>query len=225
LFLDFTFFPLFFLAFSIILALVFVSIVSLINYSDTLLKVNKYPARLTFFGYLVALTFFLLFLYFLILKKNLIIIIFLFLIFFLFFAKNITVDFWLILMFSIFANLGFLLVQDFLFFYIFLEFVSLTFYTLASLNKKSILAAEAAIKYFVFGSIASVFFLISISCFYGLFGTISWNDLSLFLLFSLNFTNFKNLLLLFAAFFFLIGFLIKLGLFPFYSWVPDVFFF
>jgi NADH:ubiquinone oxidoreductase subunit 2 (subunit N) len=99
-----------------------------------------------------------------------------------FFAFIKRVDFWLILFFSIFAQFCLLATSDFLMFFIFLEFVSLTFYVLSRLKLTSFLAAEASMKYFVFGSLASVFVLLGISCFYGVFGTLIWNEISLFLL-------------------------------------------
>lgn len=82
-----------------------------------------------------------------------------------------------------------------------------------------------SLKYFIVNAVASIFILLAITLFYGLFGTFSLKTISSLLLFSIN--DIPNKLLYFntvlALFFFYLGLFIKLGLAPFHLWVFDVY--
>lgn len=115
----------------------------------------------------------------------------------------------------------FLLVSsyDLLSVYLSIEFLSLIFYTLAAWKRDSGFSAEAGLKYFILGSLASVFFLFGSSLLYLVTGTT--NIGSLILLFN-NLSDFSILgcggLLCIAS-----ALLFKLGSAPYHMWVIDVY--
>ena len=105
----------------------------------------------------------------------------------------------------------------FLTMYLGLELLSLTLYAMIALEKESSVAAEAAMKYFVLGSMASGFLLYGISIIFGLTGSIQMNTI-----FSLIGAE-QNVAWMMALIFILGGLLFKFGAFPFHMWVPDVY--
>ncbi|CAL8412670.1 unnamed protein product [Dictyota dichotoma] len=115
----------------------------------------------------------------------------------------------------------FLLVSsyDLLSVYLSIEFLSLIFYTLAAWKRDSGFSAEAGLKYFILGSLASVFFLFGSSLLYLVTGTTNLGSLTL--LFN-NLSDFSILgcvgMLCVAS-----ALLFKLGSAPYHMWVIDVY--
>jgi NADH-quinone oxidoreductase subunit N len=120
---------------------------------------------------------------------------------------------------------GFLMISsfDFLLFYLVLELQALSFYVLAALNVKSKFSAEAGIKYFITGALASGFLLLGVAFLYGYTGTVNFYQLNLF--FSLVDEARHGLvpILIFSILLILATLFIKLGVAPFHLWVPDVY--
>lgn len=114
----------------------------------------------------------------------------------------------------------FLLVStfDLIIMYLLLELQALSFYILASFSRDSTFSSEAGLKYFIFGSITSCFFLLGISLIYATTGTLNLDQLT-------NCLNFKklNTIFTFAILFVLFTFLFKIAVFPFHFWSPDVY--
>jgi len=101
--------------------------------------------------------------------------------------------------------------------YLIIELQSLASYVLSSFKRDSEFAAEAGLKYFVFGAVISCFFLLGFSCVYLTYGLLSFE-----LLFSILFEcfDFRSTL---GIFFILVGLLFKLGAAPFHLWICDVY--
>jgi NADH-quinone oxidoreductase subunit N len=108
--------------------------------------------------------------------------------------------------------------------YLAIELQSLSFYILTASQKKSILSVEAALKYFILGSIASGFILYGSSILYVITGSLNFNNIFLFLS-NINYLNNTDLLLgiLYGLIFIVIGILFKIGAAPFHFWLPDVY--
>ncbi|CAM9118983.1 unnamed protein product [Choristocarpus tenellus] len=108
---------------------------------------------------------------------------------------------------------------DLLSVYLSIELLSLIFYTLACWKRDSSFSAEAGLKYFVLGALASSFFLFGSSLIYFTIGTTSFP-----VLFILT-ENIKFSDLLFSLACTCIGssLLFKLGVAPFHIWVADVY--
>nr|YP_009672648.1 NADH dehydrogenase subunit 2 [Dictyopteris divaricata]QDB64133.1 NADH dehydrogenase subunit 2 [Dictyopteris divaricata] len=108
---------------------------------------------------------------------------------------------------------------DLLSIYLSIEFLSLIFYTLAAWKRDSGFSAEAGLKYFILGSLASLFFLFGSSLIYLVTGTTNLGTLSL--LFD-NLSSASTLSSL--GFLFVISALLfKLGAAPYHMWVADVY--
>jgi NADH-quinone oxidoreductase subunit N len=101
-----------------------------------------------------------------------------------------------------------------------LELMSVAVYVLAGINRRSVFAAEAALKYFLLGAFASGFFLYGVALLYGATGT---TNLALIdhQVRALNLGD--NLMLLIGTGMLLVGFGFKAAAVPFHMWTPDVY--
>ncbi|MEO7993210.1 MAG: NADH-quinone oxidoreductase subunit N [bacterium] len=96
-----------------------------------------------------------------------------------------------------------------------LEILSLPLYTLAALRKRDSRSKEAALKYFVLGSLASAVLIFGLMLIYGGAGSIDYRQLYQ--------PQLNPALYTIGALFVLVGLLFKGGLMPFYVWSPDVY--
>jgi NADH-quinone oxidoreductase subunit N len=101
--------------------------------------------------------------------------------------------------------------------YLGLELLSLSLYAMVAFDRDSGIAAEAAIKYFVLGAIASGVLLYGMSMVYGLTGTLDLDSLSRIV------RQAPNLGLIIGVAFIVAAIAFKFGAVPFHMWVPDVY--
>ncbi|MBX3695016.1 MAG: NADH-quinone oxidoreductase subunit NuoN [Steroidobacteraceae bacterium] len=101
--------------------------------------------------------------------------------------------------------------------YIGVELLGLSLYAMVAFDRESGVAAEAAMKYFVLGSIASGMLLYGISLVYGLTGTLALGELAQHLAAE------PGLGLIVGAGFIVAAIAFKFGAVPFHMWVPDVY--
>ncbi len=121
----------------------------------------------------------------------------------------------------LFATLGMLLLVsagNLVTAYLGLELLALSSYALVALNRDSAIAAEAAIKYFVLGALASGMLLYGMSMVYGATGTL---DLARIVAATPDVQH-PNLLAV-GVVFIVVGVAFKLGAVPFHMWLPDVY--
>ena len=102
--------------------------------------------------------------------------------------------------------------------YLGLEVLALSQYTLVAFNRDSALSAEAAMKYFVLGAIASGTLLYGISLLYGITGTLQLDELAA----RVGASDISVPALLALAFI-VVGVAFKFGAVPFHMWLPDVY--
>jgi NADH-quinone oxidoreductase subunit N len=95
-----------------------------------------------------------------------------------------------------------------------LELVSLSLYALTALNPARKESAEAALKYFTYGGVASAFLLFGISYLFGALGQLDITQATL--------AEAPRLVVV-AYLFILVGLGFKLALAPFHLWAPDVY--
>ena len=100
------------------------------------------------------------------------------------------------------------------------ELMSIPTYVLAGFNKRNPSSNEAAIKYFLFGALASAIIIYGISIAYGITG--STNIAEVIQGFATLDAEFIPLGLL-AVGLFIAGFGFKMGLVPFHMWLPDTY--
>ncbi|MDH5276821.1 MAG: NADH-quinone oxidoreductase subunit NuoN [Gammaproteobacteria bacterium] len=103
--------------------------------------------------------------------------------------------------------------------YLGLEILSLSLYAMVAFNRDSPVAAEAAMKYFVLGAIASGTLLYGMSLVYGVTGTLNIADLQA----SIAGGNAASLSLWVGLAFLVAGIAFKFGAVPFHMWAPDVY--
>jgi len=103
--------------------------------------------------------------------------------------------------------------------YVGLELQSLSAYVLASYRRMDDRSAEAGLKYFVLGALASGILLYGISLLYGFTGTMSFAGLSA----AFAREGVQSLGLLFGLVFVLAGIAFKASAVPFHMWTPDVY--
>lgn len=126
---------------------------------------------------------------------------------------------------ALFALLGILVMvsaHHFLSVYLGLELLSLSLYAMVAFDRDSPIAAEAAMKYFVLGAIASGTLLFGISIFYGVTGTLDLGALTSALA-AQGAGATENVALMLGLAFILVGVAFKLGAVPFHMWIPDVY--
>lgn len=109
--------------------------------------------------------------------------------------------------------------HDFLTLYVGLEMQSLALYILASFNRNSSRAAEAGMKYFILGALASGMILFGISFVYGFAGHTGFSVINEALA---NEADLHTGVIVGMAFI-LVGFAFKLSAVPFHMWTPDVY--
>ena len=102
--------------------------------------------------------------------------------------------------------------------YVGLELQSLAGYVLASYRRRDERSAEAGLKYFVLGALASGILLYGISLLYGFTGTTSFTGLA-----AAFGRGAPSLGLLFGLVFVLAGLAFKASVVPFHMWTPDVY--
>ena len=122
----------------------------------------------------------------------------------------------------LFATLGMMVMisaNHLLTLYLGLELLSLSLYALVALQRDSAVATEAAMKYFVLGSLASGMLLYGMSMLYGATGTLGIPQMAEIILAG----GAKEIVLVFALVFIVAGLGFKLGAVPFHMWVPDVY--
>ena len=101
--------------------------------------------------------------------------------------------------------------------YLGLELIALPSYALVALRRDDQRSTEAAMKYFVLGSLASGLLLYGLSMIYGVTGTLSLAQVA-------NITAMgNNTVLVLGLIFVVIGIAFKLGVVPFHMWLPDVY--
>lgn len=118
---------------------------------------------------------------------------------------------------SLFAILGMMLLvsaHNFIVLFLALELSALPVYALVALWQDSPYGSEAAMKYFVMGSLASGMLLYGLSMLYGATGSLNMTAIG---------HSSHDLLLIFGLVFILAGIAFKFGAAPFHLWVPDVY--
>jgi NADH-quinone oxidoreductase subunit N len=123
---------------------------------------------------------------------------------------------------SLFGLLGIFLMiggNNLLVIYMGLELLTLSSYALVALRRDSLVATEAAMKYFVLGAMASGFLLYGMSMLYGATGTLDVNEIAQVIASG----RIQHQVLVFGLVFVVAGLAFKLGVVPFHMWIPDVY--
>lgn len=101
--------------------------------------------------------------------------------------------------------------------YLGVELLALSVYAMVAFDRDSGISAEAAIKYFVLGAIASGALLYGMSLIYGLTGTLDLGEIAVRL------NSPSSLGVIMGLVFIVVAVAFKLGAVPFHMWLPDVY--
>lgn len=129
-------------------------------------------------------------------------------------------EYYILGLFSILGMMLMISAQHFISFYLSLELLSLPLYALVALRRNAGNCAEAAMKYFVMGALASGMLLYGLSLWYGASKTLYFSEFATILN---HLPADQNLLVALGLVFVLAGFAFKLGAAPFHMWAPDVY--
>jgi len=123
---------------------------------------------------------------------------------------------------ALFGTLGMMVMisaHHFITLFLGLELMALSQYAMVALQRDSVRATEAAMKYFVLGALSSGLLLYGMSMIYGGTGTLELTRVA----YSIEHGNARNTLALFGVVFVVAGIAFKLGAAPFHMWIPDVY--
>src|SRR5262249_50001544 len=114
--------------------------------------------------------------------------------------------------------------NDLLTMFVALEVLSLPLYLLCGLaRRRRLLSQEAALKYFLLGSMSSAFFLYGVALLYGYAGTLSLSGIAKAVEGTSTAGSHNDSLLLIGTALLGVGLLFKVGAVPFHTWTPDVY--
>lgn len=103
--------------------------------------------------------------------------------------------------------------------YLGLELMALSLYAMVALKRDDRRSTEAAMKYFILGSMASGFLLYGMSMIYGATGSLQISEISQ----AAAEQGSNNIILVFGLIFMVVAMAFKFGLVPFHMWVPDLY--
>ncbi len=123
---------------------------------------------------------------------------------------------------ALFATLGMMVMisaHHFVTLFLGLELLALSQYAMVALQRDSVRATEAAMKYFVLGALASGFLLYGMSMIYGATGSLELTRVAL----AFEQGEEKSIFAILGLVFVVAGVAFKLGVAPFHMWIPDVY--
>ncbi|MCB0727544.1 MAG: NADH-quinone oxidoreductase subunit N [Ignavibacteriae bacterium] len=126
-------------------------------------------------------------------------------------------EYYSMLLFALMGMMLMIFANDILIIFIGLELMSVCFYVLAGFLRLRQKSNESALKYFLLGAFMTGFILYGIALIYGITGTTN-----LTLIFS-DAKVLTNYVFIIGTALLIIGFMFKIGVFPFHMWIPDVY--
>ncbi len=129
-------------------------------------------------------------------------------------------EYYILSLFSVIGMMVLVSAYSFVSLYLGLELMSLPLYALIAIQRDDKEGAEAAIKYFVMGAVASGMLLYGLSMIYGATKSL---DITVVSQAISAIPPSENLILVFGLVFAVVGIAFKLGSVPFHMWVPDIY--
>jgi NADH-quinone oxidoreductase subunit N len=129
-------------------------------------------------------------------------------------------EFYLLMLGALLGGLALIGARHFVSFFLGLETLSISLYTLIGYHREQPVQTEGAIKYLVLSGVSSAFLLFGMAIIYGLSGTMGFDGLAGWMA---GLAKKDPFLSLSGLVFVLIGIGFKLGVVPFHLWTPDVY--
>lgn len=135
-------------------------------------------------------------------------------------ARSTTTEVYPLTLFAVAGMLLFPVATDLITLFVALEVLSLPLYLMAGLSRYRRMASqEAALKYFLLGAFSSAFFLFGAAFIYGYSASITFAGIQAAVVGGAG----NDVFLLLGIALMSVGFLFKVGAFPFHAWSPDVY--
>ncbi|MEO6693707.1 MAG: NADH-quinone oxidoreductase subunit N [Ignavibacteria bacterium] len=126
-------------------------------------------------------------------------------------------EYYSLLLFSVMGMMLMVFANDILIIFIGLELMSICFYVLTGFLRLRQKSNESALKYFLLGAFMTGFILYGIALIYGISGTTNLTQIYA------TPKLFTQYVFMIGIGLFIIGFMFKIGVFPFHMWIPDVY--
>ncbi len=126
-------------------------------------------------------------------------------------------EYYSLLLFALLGMQIMIYANDMILVFLGLETMSVCFYVLTGMMRKRAKSNESAMKYLLLGAFMTGFLLYGMSLIYGATGFTSISSIYT------TFTALKSPMFLMGVALFMIGFMFKIGIFPFQMWIPDVY--
>ena len=130
---------------------------------------------------------------------------------------NKIIPFYSIFLLLVTGLMGMTITGDIFNFYVFLEISSLAAYALIAMGDRGD-GVVASFNYLIMGTVAASFILLGIGYLYAVTGSLNMADMQ-----NLLPVIYDSKVVLAALAFFMVGFSIKIGLFPLHAWLPDAY--
>ena len=129
-------------------------------------------------------------------------------------------EYYILLMLATLGSSMMVISTHFISFFVSLETLTISLYTLISYYREREKAIEAGLKYLVLAAMSSAFLLFGMALIYAVSGEMSFHGL---LAFATNSRGSANVMLVAGAGLMIVGIGFKLALAPFHMWAPDVY--
>ncbi len=129
-------------------------------------------------------------------------------------------EFFTLGLFGVLGMMVLISAQNMLTLYLGLELLSLCMYAMVALQRDSINATEAAMKYFILGALASGMLLYGMSLIYGITGSLDLAEINAAIK---SLDDSKMMVASLGMVLVIVGMAFKLGAVPFHMWLPDVY--
>ncbi len=129
-------------------------------------------------------------------------------------------EFFILGLFGVLGMMVLISAHNMLTIYLGLELLSLSMYAMVALQRDSINATEAAMKYFILGALASGMLLYGMSLIYGITGSLDLAEINAAIK---SLDDSKVLVAGLGMVLVIVGMAFKLGAVPFHMWLPDVY--
>lgn len=137
-----------------------------------------------------------------------------------FFPEKRKEEYYLLLMLGTLGSSMMVISTHFISFFVSLEILSVSLYSLISYYRERSKAIEAGLKYLVLAAMSSAFLLFGMALIYAISGTMSFRALAVI---TVPLTTMSTTVLVTGVGMMMVGIGFKLGLVPFHMWTPDVY--
>lgn len=138
-------------------------------------------------------------------------------------SKKVTGEFYIVLLTALLGGMLLVGAQDIIMLFVALETLGIASYILVGYLRDDAISAEAALKYLLFGGVASASLLFGLSLLYGFSGATNYHEIALNLTYGNAALQTATPFMAVMSVLIFGGFCFKLSAAPFHMWTPDVY--